>query len=52
MKNLFIIKLQSIFSTSQLLINVYTSPYRLDRNGKGGGNSVYFRENIPPGYYS
>ena len=30
-------KLDASFPTSQLYINGYTSPYRLDRIGKGGG---------------
>ena len=28
-------------------MTVYTSPYKLDGNGKGGGILVYLREDIP-----
>ena len=40
-------KLDVSFPTSQFYINGYTSPYRLDRNDKGGGILVYVREDIP-----
>ena len=40
-------KLDASFPTNQFLINEYTSPYRLDRNGKSGGTLVYAREDIP-----
>ena len=40
-------KLDANFPTNRFLINGYTSPYRLDRNGKGGGILVYAREDIP-----
>ena len=40
-------KLDASFRTSQFYINGYTSPYRLDRHGKGGGILVYVREDIP-----
>ena len=40
-------KLDASFPISQFYINGYTSPYRLDRNGKGGGILVYVREDIP-----
>ena len=39
-------KLDANYPTSQFLINGYTSPYRLDRNGKGGGILVCVREDI------
>ena len=39
-------KLDANYPTSQFLINGYTSPYRLDRNGKGGGTLVCVRESI------
>ena len=39
-------KLDANYPTSQFLINGYTSPYRLDRNGKGGGTLVCVREGI------
>ena len=40
-------KLDASFPISQFYINGYTSPYRLDRNGKGGGILVHVREDIP-----
>ena len=40
-------KLDACFPTSQFLINGYASPYRLDRNGIGGGILLYVREDIP-----
>ena len=40
-------KLDASFATSQYLINGYTAPYRLNRNGKGGGILVYVREDVP-----
>ena len=42
-------KLDVSFLTSflQFLINGYTSPCRLDRNGKGGGILVYVQEDMP-----
>ena len=40
-------KLDASFPTSQFLINGYTSPYRLYRNGKGGGILVFVQEDIP-----
>ena len=32
-------KIEASFSATQFLINDYTSPYRLNRKGKGGGMS-------------
>ena len=32
---------------TQFLIEGFTTPYRLDRNGSGGGILVYIREDIP-----
>ena len=40
-------KLDASFPMSQFLIKSYVFPYRLDRNGKGGGILVYVREGIP-----
>ena len=40
-------KLDASFATSQYLINGYTAPYRLNRNGKGGGILVYVQEDVP-----
>ena len=41
-------KLDVSFPTIQFYLNGYTSPYWLDRNGKGGDILVYVREDIPP----
>ena len=41
------IKLDANFPTSQFCLNSYTSPYRLDRNSKGGGILIYVRKDIP-----
>ena len=35
------------FPTRQFLIKVFTTPYRLDRNGSSGGVLVCIREDIP-----
>ena len=40
-------KLGETFPTRQFSIDGFTSPYRLDRNGFGGGLLVYVREDIP-----
>ena len=40
--------LETSFPTNQFLINAYTSPYILDRNGESGGILVYVPEDIPP----
>ena len=40
-------KLDSSFPDAQFLINGYSKPYRLDRNGKGGGIMLYLRNDIP-----
>ena len=40
-------KLDASFPTGQFFINGYTSPYRLGRNGKGEGISIYVRKDIP-----
>ena len=41
------IKQDVSFPSSQFLINGYTSPYRLDRNGKNESILVYVWEDIP-----
>ena len=40
-------KLDSSFPDGQFLIPGYSSPYRLDRNCRGGGTMLYVREDIP-----
>ena len=40
-------KLDKSFPESQFLIPGYSSPYRFDRNCRGGGIMLYVRENIP-----
>ena len=40
-------KLNDSFPSIQFLIEVYGSPYRLDRNSRGGGILLYVREDIP-----
>ena len=40
-------KLDSSFPNGQFQIHGYSEPYRLDRNGNGGGILVFFREGIP-----
>ena len=40
-------KLDETFPTRQFSIDGFTSPYRLDRNGFGGGLLAYVREYIP-----
>ena len=40
-------KIDDSFSTKQFLIEGFTTPYRLDQNGSGGGILVYIREDIP-----
>ena len=40
-------KLDSSFPEGQFLISGYSSPYRLDRNCRGGGIMLYVREDIP-----
>ena len=41
------IKLDSSFPNGHFQIHGYSEPYRLDRNGNGGGILVFFREGIP-----
>ena len=46
--NIDILMISAIkLDASYFLINGYTSPYRLDRNGKGGGILVFVRGDIP-----
>ena len=40
-------KLHNTFPTSQLYIEIFPMPYRLDRNRNGGGIVIYVREDIP-----
>ena len=40
-------KLDSSFTDAQFYMKYYWKPYRLDRNGKGGGIILYVREGIP-----
>ena len=39
-------KLDSSFPSAQFHLHGYTTPYRLDRNGNGGGFLLYIREDI------
>ena len=39
-------KLDSIFPTSQFMIDGYSEPYRFDRNRNGDGVLIYIREDI------
>ena len=49
-------KIDDSFPLTQFLIEGFTTPYRLDRNGSGGGILVYIRDDIPskliPTYFS
>ena len=40
-------KLENTFPVSQIHIDEYSKPYRLDRNRNGGGIVIYVREDIP-----
>ena len=40
-------KLDSSFPKGQFQLHGYSEPYRLDRNGYGGGILLYIREDIP-----
>ena len=40
-------KLDDSFSYAQFRLKGFCTPYRLDRNSKGGGLLLYFREDIP-----
>ena len=39
-------KLDCSFPNAQFYMKSYLKPYRLDKNSKGGGIIVYFREDI------
>ena len=41
------IKTDASFPISQFLLNVYSTPFRLDRTVSGGGMLLYVREDIP-----
>ena len=40
-------KLDSVFPTSQFVVDGYSEPYRLDRNRNGVGVLIYIREDLP-----
>ena len=40
-------KLDNSFPVNQVLINGYTSPFRIDRDNNGGGIVLFVREDIP-----
>ena len=40
-------KIDESFPDSQFLIDSFSTPFRMDRNNKGGGILVYVREDIP-----
>ena len=40
-------KIDQTFPSSQFVIPGFTTPYRLDRTGRGGGIMLYIREDIP-----
>ena len=40
-------KIDASFPIGQFLLNGYRTPFRLDRNGHGGGILLYVREDIP-----
>ena len=40
-------KLDETFLTSQFLVTGFSAPYRLDRNGNGGGIMIFIRDDIP-----
>ena len=40
-------KLDFSFPNAQFYMKSYSKPYRLDRNSKGGGITLYVREDIP-----
>ena len=40
-------KLDSSFPTEQFAIPGFGLPYRMDRDGNGGGTMIYVREDIP-----
>ena len=44
------IKLDDSFLPAQFRLKGFCTPYRLDKNSKGGGLLLYFREDIPPSF--
>ena len=44
-------KVDESFPNSQFLINGFSTPYRFDRNARGGGIFLYIREDIHRDYY-
>ena len=40
-------KLDDSFPTAQFLLHGFSTPYRLQRNSKGGGIMLYIKEDIP-----
>ena len=40
-------KLDDSFSSAQLRLKGFCTPYRLDRNSKGGGLILYFHADVP-----
>ena len=40
-------KLDDSFPSAQFEIEGFTTPYRYDRNNKGGGLLLYIREDVP-----
>ena len=40
-------KLDDSFPTAQFLLHGFSTPYRLQRNSKGGGILLYIKEDIP-----
>ena len=43
-------KIDDTFPESQILIEGFSKPFRLDRTAKGRGNLLYIRENVPCRY--
>ena len=40
-------KIDDTFPESELLVEDFSAPYRLDRTAKGGGNFLYIKQDIP-----
>ena len=40
-------KIDASFPIDQILLNSYSTPFRLDRNAHGGGILLYVQEDIP-----
>ena len=45
-------KLDDTFPTDQFIIDGFNAPFRLDRNGNGGGIMLFVREGIPAKFLS